>query len=337
MKEIKTKMKEMLEAKLADGTNFKAEMSGVLGESNLAESVQSNFIDVSEALIIKFGSELATELVESVELDLTNQIVEMEQNTENYTSYVNEKMETAQEQYSEYLSEKAEAYVDYVDTGLERFTEEIDAKAAEYCEYVNENMNALVEERMVETQNKLDKYIDYVAESYVTENELAIETSIKEDLLDSLIGDLRVVFEKHSLDLPKEINVVEELEEDLTTSEETIDKLVEKVNSLKAELQEANRSIEFDKSTKGLTESQRERVSGIVSKLSLSESEYSDKLGSICEMVSGAESFVQADIITDNGSQDYQIINEDNQQNLEVKNNDINMQAYIAAAQNFAK
>lgn len=337
MKEIKTKMEAMLQAKLAEGTNFKDEITKILGESNLTESVQSQFTDVTESLIVKFGTELANELVESVELDLANEIVDMEENVNNYTEYVSEEIESSKDEYSKFLTEKAEAYVEYIDTGFETFTEEMDQTAADYCEYVNEHMNSIIEDRMQESQEKLDKYIDYVAESYMSENTESIETSIKENLLDSLVGDLRVVFEKHNLELPKEINVVEELEEDLSESEATIDKLVDKVNDLKKELNVTKQQIRFNESTKDLTESQRERVLSIVERVELSDEEYSDKLESICEMVTGTKSVTNNDLIVE-GRENYEIITEefDSEQHSEPKQ-DINMQAYIAAAQNFAK
>jgi len=339
MKEIKTKMEAMLQAKLAEGMDFKNDVAKILGESNLSESVQSDFIDVTESLIVKFGSELASELVESVELDLADSIITTEQNVAEYSEYVNETMETAKADYSDYLSEKAQSYVDYIDTGVDAFSEEMDHKAAQYCEYVNENMDSLVLERMIESQEKLDRYIDYVAESYVEENHLAIERGIKENLLDSLVGDLRVVFEKHNLELPKAINVVDELEEDLSESEDTIDKLVDKVNELKDELSEAKRKMHFNESTKDLTESQKERVQTIVERAQLNEAEYSSKLQTICEMVStGNNASNEAPEMIMEGSQNYQqLITEKTDSVISEPKKDINMQAYIAAARNFAK
>jgi len=150
-----------------------------------------------------------------------------------------------------------------------------------------------------------------------------------------LIGDLRVVFEKHNLELPTEINVVHELEDELTEHEKTIDKLVERVNELKSELQESKRQLHFNESTKDLTESQKERVLSIVERAQLSDIDFSDKLHTICEMVSGSNTKVEPTEMFHEGSENYSITTENVE--ADVNPQDINMQAYIAAAQNFAK
>lgn len=343
MKSIKLKLSEMLEAKVADGINFKTELDSILGESTLTESVKADFIDVMESLVIKMGSDLATELVESVELELTEETVKLEESAERYSEYVTAHLDENAEAYGEFLTEKAEAYVDFIDNAVLEFQESMDEKANAYAEYVTENMNEMVESKMSDTQDKLDKYIDFVAESYVTENKLPIETSIKESLVESLVGDLRVVFEKHNLELPDAINVVDELQEDLTESESTIDKLLDKVNALQEQLSETNRQLHFNESTKDLTLSQKERVSNIVEKLTLSEEQYADKLESICEMVKSKHGFTQTNLAND-GHENYQVISEGQETTVvteeksqDQKHIDKDMQAYIAAAANFAK
>jgi len=340
---IKNKLQEMLAAKLANGTEYKTEISSILGESTLTESVQKDFADVTESLIIKFGTSLAEELIESVEIEITNEQVALEENVTNYKTYINEeikaerKAKTTQldeqaEAYSKYLSEKAEEYIKFVDNGFLEFQETMDNNAAAYCEYVNENMNDLVEARLSETEEKLNKYIDYVAESYINNNMETIETSIKEELLDSLVGDLRTVFEKHNLELPESINVVNELEEDLSESESTIDALLDKVNELKEELSATNKKMHFNESTKDLTMSQRERVSNISNKLTLNESEYSDKIHSIVDMVTESKPITTN--ITDNGCEEYHMLSEDTSEDeIVITQEQRNMQAYIAAAQ----
>ena len=65
----------------------------------------------------------------------------------------------------------------------------------------------LVEEVQVikeELEERLDAYLEYVAEEWVDENTLAIETGLKEELTESFLGGLKQLFEEHYVEIPEE-------------------------------------------------------------------------------------------------------------------------------------
>ena len=65
----------------------------------------------------------------------------------------------------------------------------------------------LVEEVQVineELKERIDAYLEYVAEEWVDENSLAIETGLKEELTESFLGGLKQLFEEHYVSIPEE-------------------------------------------------------------------------------------------------------------------------------------
>jgi len=66
-----------------------------------------------------------------------------------------------------------------------------------------------VTETLVE---KVDDYLDYVVEEWMTENAVAVEQGIKTQIAENFIGGLKNLFENHYIDVPAEkYNVLDEL------------------------------------------------------------------------------------------------------------------------------
>lgn len=79
-----------------------------------------------------------------------------------------------------------------------------------------------------EFADRLDTYIDYLAEQYMTENKLAIESGIKTELTEGFIAGLHTLFAEHYIDVPEDkVDVVAALAEEL---EETRSQLNNQIN-----------------------------------------------------------------------------------------------------------
>lgn len=135
-----------------------------------------------------------------------------------------------------------------------------------------EEMNENLEEAYVaikeEITNKLDAYLDHVVESWLEENQVAIESSLKNELSEEFISGMKDLFEKHYITIPEEkIDIVEGLAEKVTSLEESLDNLINENASLKSDLLESNKNDVIDSVCEGLTMTQ------------------SGKLRSLCESV----------------------------------------------------
>jgi hypothetical protein len=94
-----------------------------------------------------------------------------------------------------------------------------------------------------ETSDKIDGYLNFLAEEWKKENEVALEVAIKSELTESFINSLKTVFEQHYIDLPEDkvdlySKVVEEkseVETALATTVGSLAKLTEELNQIKRE------------------------------------------------------------------------------------------------------
>lgn len=143
----------------------------------------------------------------------------------------------------------------------EHLSEEFKTKAASLFETVvvarvNQQID-LIEDELVEEANKafeeakeklvenIDKYLSYVTEQWMSENELAVEGGLRNEITESFIKDLRETFQNHYIDVPEE-------KFDVLTSQQTeIDELKSKLDD------EINKSVEISEDREQL---QKERV-----------------------------------------------------------------------------
>lgn len=127
--------------------------------------------------------------------------------------------------------------------GDENLTEEFKTKAAEIFEAVvtsrvaneveaieeelTEQANAEYEARVEEMVENIDKYLSYVTEQWMTQNELAIENGLRNEITESFIKGMQQVFTEHYIEVPEEkYDVLSEMQ---TKVDELQNKLDEQV------------------------------------------------------------------------------------------------------------
>lgn len=79
-------------------------------------------------------------------------------------------------------------------------------------EKFNELLNEQADVMTTDLIEKVDRYLTYVAEEWMTENEIAIESGIRTEIAEQFIHGLKDLFQEHYIDVPDEkIDVVESL------------------------------------------------------------------------------------------------------------------------------
>lgn len=160
----------------------------------------------------------------------------------------------------------------------EKHIEEIVEKADTY-------LAEQVEEIKEEQSNQVNEYLSYVVENWLTENKLAVETGLKAQLFDSLLGEMKNLFIEHNVTVPEDsVDVVEELENELAENSVELDNLIKTKARLEEDLAGQKRGYAIDKATADLTESQKENVKELAENLTLDES-FESKLSNIVSMV----------------------------------------------------
>jgi len=128
-------------------------------------------------------------------------------------------------------------------------------------EAYEEALNEHIEEITAGLVEKVDDYLTYVAEQWVAENEVAIESALKVEVMEDFVNGLKDLFVENYIEIPSgKTDVLEDL---VLTVEELEDKLNSVLNEnieLKKELNEKVIDDTFETVAEGLAATQIEKL-----------------------------------------------------------------------------
>tara|TARA_Y100000389_G_scaffold41400_1_gene36106 strand:+ start:18324 stop:19226 length:903 start_codon:yes stop_codon:yes gene_type:complete len=182
----------------------------------------------------------------------------------------------------------------------EQVQERSKAFEADLTEKLEAELQESLTGKVEEIVENLDKYLDYVVEEWMSENEIAIEAGIKVEMAESLMTGLKDLFEEHNVDIDDEtVDVVTGLEEQVATADAKANDLVNENIALAKEIADMKADKVFEGITEDLTVSQRERIAVLSEKLDRDDLEgYSSNLQTIKESFF-AESSVKKDEVVE--------------------------------------
>ena len=112
--------------------------------------------------------------------------------------------------------------------------------------------------------NKLDSYLDYVVENFMKENELAIESALRNELMNEFITGLRNLFAEHYISVPeKQIDVVEALTDKVSELEKRLDETIAENTELKNIVTEDAAKNVFEELAADLALTQQEKFAAL--------------------------------------------------------------------------
>jgi len=169
------------------------------------------------------------------------------------------------------------------------FEAALNSKAQEIEEMlVSQYEAALAEE--VETLKtslveRVDSYLEYVCEEWMTENELAIEHGLKTEMTESFLAGMKGLFEEHYVTIPEDkYDVLESMVEKLDDMEEKLNEQIEKNIGLNKRLAESTADSILDQISEGLAATQKEKLASLAESVEFeSEDEYREKLETLKE------------------------------------------------------
>ena len=183
------------------------------------------------------------------------------------------------EELSEEFKEKAKTILEAAIKGkVVQIKEVLDAEyEAKLLEEVEEIKGALNE--------RVDSYLEYVADEWFAENQLAVESGLKEELTESFMTGLKGLFEEHYVSIPEEkYDVLESMVEKLDDMETKLNEQIEKNVSLNQRLAGATADSIFDSVSEGLADTQKEKLASLSESVEFeSETEYREKLETLKE------------------------------------------------------
>ena len=183
------------------------------------------------------------------------------------------------EELSEEFREKAKTILEAAIKGkVVQIKEVLDAEyEAKLLEEVTEIKSALNE--------RVDSYLEYVADEWFTENQLAVEAGLKEELTESFMTGLKGLFEEHYVTIPEEkYDVLESMVEKLDEMETKLNEQIEKNVSLNSRLGESVANGILESVSEGLADTQKEKLASLSESVEFaSEESYREKLETLKE------------------------------------------------------
>jgi len=180
----------------------------------------------------------------------------------------------AGEELSEEFQEKARTI----------FETAINAKVAGIQEELKAQYEATLEEEVVsikeELTERVDAYLEYVAEEWISENQLAIEQGLKTEMTESFLVGMRSLFEDHYVNIPEEkYDVATAMVEKLDEMEDKLNEQIKTNIALKQRLAESVADVIFSEVCEGLALSQKDKLASLAENVEFdSEDTYREKL-----------------------------------------------------------
>ena len=152
---------------------------------------------------------------------------------------------------------------------------------AQYQEKLAEEIEA-AKESLAE---RVDSYLEYVADEWFEENALAVETGLKSEMTESFLEGMKGLFEEHYVSIPEEkYDVLESMVEKLDDMETKLNEQIEKNISLNGRLSEATADGILDQVSEGLAQTQKEKLASLSESVEFeSEGQYREKLETLKE------------------------------------------------------
>ena len=185
------------------------------------------------------------------------------------------------------------------------FEAAINSKVEEIKEDLVERYeNALVEEIKLIKENleeRVDAYLEYVAEEWIRENSLAVENGLRTEMTESFLQGMRGLFEEHYVSIPEDrYDVVLGMADKLDEMEEKLNEQIERNVALNQRLAESVADVILAEVSEGLALSQKDKLASLAENVEFdSEENYREKLVTLRESYFPTKSSAQ-EIVSEN-------------------------------------
>lgn len=166
------------------------------------------------------------------------------------------------------------AVADRVETQVAKILVDLDEGAKGYLETVT---SSLVE--------KVDDYLEYVVEEWMTENAVAVEQGVKTTIAENFISGLKNLFENHYIDVPNEkYNVLDDLYAQNRALENRLNESIKFSIDLKKEVALTECAGIFVSETRNMADTQVSKLQNLMENINFNTpDEYRNKLVAIRE------------------------------------------------------
>lgn len=121
-----------------------------------------------------------------------------------------------------------------------------------------------IENVQIQMVEHLNSYLDHVVEKWIEENSVAIESALRNEIMEEFIDGLKGLFAEHYVEIPNEkLNVLESLADKVEELESTLEEVIEEKSALKKIVLDNDRSNILASISEGLTMTEAEKFAAL--------------------------------------------------------------------------
>ena len=175
------------------------------------------------------------------------------------------------------------------------FEAAVSAKVSEKVESLKETAERRIGEELEiikeEFAGRIENFLSYACEEWMSENELAIDKGLRTEVTESFMEGLKELFIESGINLPDEsIDAVAEMDEKLDEMETRLNEQVEKNIALHEAVGIYRKNEILNELSRGLAEVQKDKFATLADAVEFkTEESYREKLGQIKESYFGAK------------------------------------------------
>ena len=180
----------------------------------------------------------------------------------------------AGEELSEEFEEKARTIFETaINSKVSLIKEDLEK---EYAKILQEEIDST----KVELTERVDSYLEYVANEWLEENSLAVEQGLKAEMSESFLTGMKSLFEEHYVSIPEDkYDVLESMVNKLDDMEEKLNEQIEKNVGLTKRLAESKSDGILSDVSEGLAVTQKDKLASLAESVEFeSETDYREKL-----------------------------------------------------------
>jgi hypothetical protein len=223
----------------------------------------------------KEETETTEEVVAEEEVSTEEVVAESEETTEEaYDMDEDVNALLGGEELSEEFREKAKVVFEAaLNSKVKEIQEALETQYATQLEEAKEELKTSLVERV-------DSYLEYVCEEWMSENELAVEHGIKSEMTESFLSGMKSLFEEHYVTIPEDkYDVLESMVEKLDEMETKLNEQIDKNIDLNKRLAESTAGSILDQISEGLAATQKEKLASLAESVEFESAKtYREKL-----------------------------------------------------------
>ena len=143
-----------------------------------------------------------------------------------------------------------------------KLSEEVTRLEEQYAEELAEEVETI----KTDLVGKVDSYLNYVVETWMEENKLAIEAGLRTEIAEGFMNGMRDLFVESYVEVPEtKVDLVDDLAEQVSELEEKLNATTGDAISLAEELETYKRNTIIAEASRGLADTQAEKLAELLS------------------------------------------------------------------------